>query len=113
MRNDRRSRKRDGHGVIVVWQVLLGVFALVLWQVLVSVRVLDPFFFSRPSDVFARVWEWTITGSIWTHLFVTLEEAFLSFVIGVAAGVSMGFLLARVPLLAMLLDPYIRIFNAL
>jgi NitT/TauT family transport system permease protein len=113
MRNHRRRRKRDRQSVIVVAQVLLGVLALVLWQVLVSVRVLDPFFFSRPSDVLARVWQWTITGSIWMHLFVTLEEAFLSFVIGVAAGVFMGFLLARVPLLAILLDPYIRIFNAL
>src|SRR5262245_17175014 len=113
MRSDQSRRKHDGQGAMVLWQILLGMLAVLIWQVLASLRVLDPFFFSRPSDVLARVWQWTITGSIWTHLFVTLEEAFLSFVIGVAAGILMGFLLARVPLLARLLDPYIRIFNAL
>ena len=98
---------------MAVWQVLLGVLVLAAWQWLVSARVLDPFFFSRPTDVAIRVWQWVSTGSIWPHLVVTLEEALLSFVIGVTLGVGSGFLLARVPVLAALLDPYIRIFNAL
>ena len=98
---------------MAVWQVLLGVLILAAWQWLVSARVLDPFFFSRPTDVTIRVWQWMSTGSIWPHLVVTLEEALLSFIIGVTLGVSSGFLLARVPVLAALLDPYIRIFNAL
>jgi NitT/TauT family transport system permease protein len=108
--------KHKGHsdpGMMLAWQVLLGVSALLLWQGLVSIRVLDPFFFSRPSDVVARLWEWVSTGSIWPHLIITLEEALLSFIIGVTAGIVMGFLLARVRWLAMLLEPYIRMFNAL
>ena len=103
----------NGRFTMAVWQVLLGVLVLAAWQWLVSARVLDPFFFSRPTDVTIRVWQWMSTGSIWPHLVVTLEEALLSFVIGVTLGVGCGFLLARVPLLAALLDPYIRIFNAL
>lgn len=94
-------------------QILLGIAALSLWQWLVSVKVLDPFFFSRPTDVASRVWQWVSTGSIWPHLSVTLQEAALSFLIGVLLGVGGGFLLARVSWLAALLDPYIRIFNAL
>ena len=50
---------------------------------------------------------------MWAHLGVTLSEAALSFVIGVALGVGFGFLLARVEWLATLLDPYIRIANVL
>jgi NitT/TauT family transport system permease protein len=94
-------------------QLLLGVAALSAWQILVTAGVVDKFFFSRPSDVGARLWEWALEGTVWTHLAVTLTEAALSFAIGVALGVAFGFLLARVSWLAAVLDPYIRIANAL
>jgi NitT/TauT family transport system permease protein len=98
---------------MATWQVLLGVALLGTWQALVSVGILDKFFFSRPSEIATRVWQWLVTGSIWGHLFVTLTEAFLSFAIGAALGIGLGFLLARIGWLAALLDPYIRMANAL
>src|SRR2546426_499047 len=98
---------------IVVWQVTLGLTLLLAWQWGADSKLLDKFFFSRPSDVLARMGQWISSGSIWGHLAVTFTEALLSFVIGVFLGVLLGFLLARVPLLAALLDPYIKIANAL
>ena len=98
---------------MVVWQVLLGAALLGAWQALVSAGFMDKFFFSRPSEVASRVWRWLVTGSNWEHLSVTLTEAFLSFAIGAVLGIGLGFLLARVGWLAALLDPYIRIANAL
>lgn len=82
---------------LLVWQVLLGIFILAGWQAMASLGFLDKFFFSRPSDVLGRIGQWIWTGSIWPHLLVTLEEAVLSFVFGVIAGILFGFLLARVP----------------
>ena len=52
-------------------------------------------------------------GSIWPHLWVTLEEAALAFLLGAASGALAGFALARLPLLSELVDPYIRVLNAL
>ncbi len=98
---------------MAVWQALLGAVILGAWQWGSTSGVLDKFFFSRPSDVALRVWQWIATGSLWTHLWTTIAEATLSFAIGVAAGVGFGFLLARVDWLSRLLDPYIRIANAL
>jgi NitT/TauT family transport system permease protein len=98
---------------MVVWQVLFGIAVLLTWEGLVSARVMDKFFFSRPSDIVLRVWQWIAAGTVWTHLAVTMTEAALSFAIGVAFGITFGFLLARVNWLAALLDPYIRIANAL
>jgi NitT/TauT family transport system permease protein len=98
---------------MVVWQVLLGAALLGAWEALVRAGILDTFFFSRPSDVTARLWQWLWTGSIWEHLSLTLTEAFLSFALGAALGIAAGFLLARVGWLAALLDPYIRMANAL
>lgn len=98
---------------LLVWQVLLGIFILAGWQAMASLGFLDKFFFSRPSDVLGRIGQWIWTGSIWPHLLVTLEEAVLSFVFGVIAGILFGFLLARVPFLSRLLNPYIHVLNAL
>jgi NitT/TauT family transport system permease protein len=98
---------------MVLWQALLGVAILGAWQGLANAGKLDRFFFSRPSDVGARIIQWLRTGSIWPHLIVTLEEAALAFVIGASAGVVMGFALARAPRIGALLDPYIRLLNAL
>lgn len=98
---------------MLFWQALLGIVALAAWEGLASTGMIDRFFFSRPTDIFARVWQWVITGSIFPHLLTTVEEAFLSFAIGVTSGVLFGFLLARVRFLSDLLHPYIRILNAL
>src|SRR3954452_2785336 len=108
------QRPRSKRGIpMVVWQLLLGIVILGAWEALASAGLLDKFFFSKPSDVLARVAQWIWTGSIWTHLLVTLEEAFLSFALGVSTGILFGFLLARVPFLSDLLQPYIRVLNAL
>ncbi len=98
---------------VVAYQVLLGLAGLVIWQVLSDAGVLDKFFFSRPTDVLARVFQWTVKGTIYPHLIVTLEEALLSFVLGAALGILFGFALARIHGLALLLDPYIHMLNAL
>jgi NitT/TauT family transport system permease protein len=101
--------------------------------------LLPKFFFSTPSDVAARVWSLFAEGTtkvvtcedtidvtrllnisdpcfgktIWQHLLITLTEGVLAFVIGAVAGVALGFWLARNPLLSAILDPYIKMLNAL
>jgi NitT/TauT family transport system permease protein len=85
---------------------------LVSWQVLVTFKLIDPFFFSRPSDIARRIATWAVSGSLWWHLLVTLEESLLGLVIGAAIGIAMGFGLARSPFAAAVLDPYIKMLNA-
>jgi NitT/TauT family transport system permease protein len=97
---------------VIVWQLALGLSILVLWQSLVTVHVLDPFFVSRPSDIAQRIARWIVSGSLWGHLAVTLEESLLGLVAGAALGIGLGFVLARSPLLAAVLDPYITMLNA-
>jgi NitT/TauT family transport system permease protein len=98
---------------LLLSQTLIAVAFLSTWQLLVSTGKLDKFFFSRPSDIAARIVTWLRTGSIWPHLLVTLEEAALAFAIGAGAGIVCGFALARSPRLGALADPFIRVLNAL
>jgi NitT/TauT family transport system permease protein len=98
---------------VFFWQVLVGVLTLTLWQGLVSLKLLDPFFVSRPTDIVRRVGGWLIGGSLWGHLRVTLEESLLGLLVGAVLGIALGFALARSPTVARVLDPYIRMLNAI
>ena len=93
----------------------LAVFILLVggWELAIALGWGDPFFFSQPSAIMARIWQWLADGSIWHHLAVTLFEALLAFLLGTGFGVAFGLALARIELLAAILDPYIRILNAL
>jgi NitT/TauT family transport system permease protein len=99
-------------------QVIVGLLAIALWQIGTTVPVdgaylLPPFFFSTPVDVAARVIKWFVDGTVWRHLWITLYEAMMAFIIGSAAGVVIGFWFARQPMVAAVLDPYVKMINAL
>ncbi len=99
-------------------QALVAVVALGLWQLLATVpifgvTVLPPFFFSNPIEVGARVYALFASGTVWVHLWVTLEESIWAFVLGSVMGVATGFWFARQPLVAAVFDPYVKMINAL
>jgi sulfonate transport system permease protein len=106
-------RRKTSRGLVFGLQIFTFVGLMSIWQVFSATGILDPFFFSRPSDIALRIWDWLITGFIWEHLATTLIEALLAFAIGTLAGVLLGLAFARVELIAAVFDPYIRIFNAL
>jgi NitT/TauT family transport system permease protein len=103
---------------LVALQLLVAILAIGLWHILTTVPifgsfVLPPFFFSNPVDVAARIVRWFVQGTIWRHLWVTLTESILAFVIGSLGGVLVGFWFARKPAVAAVFDPYVKMVNAL
>ncbi|HYX93258.1 MAG TPA: ABC transporter permease [Myxococcaceae bacterium] len=106
-------RRRAGPGAIAALQLLVLALLIAFWEMGARTGFLDPFFFSRPSDVALKILEWLRGGTIWAHLATTLAEAFLAFLIGTLFGVAFGLAFARIGLLGAVFDPYIRILNAL
>src|SRR5581483_1416097 len=103
---------------LLAMQIAVAVIGLVLWYVLATYPlfghvVLPPFFFSNPVDVASQIVDWFATGVIWKHLWVTLVESMLAFVIGSIGGVLVGFWFARQPRTAAVFDPYVKMVNAL
>jgi NitT/TauT family transport system permease protein len=93
-------------------QIALALVVLTVWEAGTATKLLDPFFFSRPTAIAVRIGRWIATGSLWPHLFITLEESLLGLAIGAALGIALGFALARAPFAAGVLDPYIKMLNA-
>jgi NitT/TauT family transport system permease protein len=103
---------------LLLLQISVAVVSITLWHVLTTYPIfgrllLPPFFFSNPVDVAKQVVTWFATGVIWKHLWVTLIESVLAFVIGSIAGVLVGFWFARQPRTAAVFDPYVKMINAL
>ncbi len=99
--------------VVLLLQLVLFMVLALGWEAAVRLNYADEFFFSKPSDIGLRIATWIISGSIWKHLATTLIEALLAFLLGALSGIASGLVLARIDLLAAVLDPYIRILNAL
>jgi len=94
-------------------QLLIGVVLLGAWELGARTGLVDPFFFSQPSAIVGQIGAWVADGGIFRHLWVTLVEAMLALLIGSIAGLGVGFLLARVQVLAEVVDPYIKVLNSL
>jgi NitT/TauT family transport system permease protein len=62
---------------------------------------------SSPEAVGERLWRWTLDGTLWDNLSVTLYATAWGFVIGGAIGFSLGLLFGRYTFLAEVFGPYI------
>jgi NitT/TauT family transport system permease protein len=105
---------------ITLLRILVAIAALLFWHLATTVpfwangkSFADPFFFSTPVDVIRRTVRDFASGVIWYHLWITLLETILAFVIGAAGGILLGFWFARRELLAAVFDPYVKAANAL
>jgi len=106
-----------------VWQVLILLFLFAVWQVLAQPDLIPPFvwdnpnraafFFGEPVKIFAAIWVWFSEGAIYQHLWVTLQETALAFVIGSVLGLAVGLWLGLSPTASALFDPYITAMNAM
>lgn len=109
-----RARRRRR---ATIWTVrILAVVAwLGSWELAARLWI-DPFFYSQPTRIWARLVGWftgtTAHGSIWVQIEVTLEEAVFGFVIGSLAGVVLGVLLGRSRFLSDVCAPFIKAANA-
>jgi sulfonate transport system permease protein len=106
-----------------LWQAMLVVAIFAVWQVLTQPGLIPPFmwdnpdraafFFGEPVKMFHAIWAWFTDGTIYRHLWVTLEETVLAFGIGSALGLAIGLWLGLSPAASALFDPYITAMNAM
>ncbi|CAL9292985.1 ABC transporter permease [Streptomyces sp. SudanB52_2052] len=117
-RTQSRARAARRRKVLInAVRVLLLVGVLGLWEALSRAKVIDPFNFSMPSQIWDQIYTWvthgTALGSLGEQIWYTLYEALLGWVLGVVTGVILGIALGRITLLADVLGPYIKVLNSI
>jgi NitT/TauT family transport system permease protein len=112
----RKTRKRAladmGTGQMLFWQTCVFILLLACWQ-FASGRLVDNFFISNPVDVAIRLWDWTISGFIFPHLWVTFYETMAGYILGSLIGMLLGLWLGVARFTSRLLNPFLFAFYAL
>lgn len=98
-----------GRRVGTSWLAILagGVAVLLFWKLIVVVGGYPPFVLPPPEAVFGRLVSAWQAGLIQPELAATLTEICLGFLIGGAAGLVVGVLLARWRVVELVLSPYL------
>jgi NitT/TauT family transport system permease protein len=107
-----------------LWQVMVLVAVFAFWYLMTTPGLIPPimfdndrqaaFFFGEPVQILWRIVRWfVIDRDIYGHLWVTLLETVLAFLLGTGAGLVVGMWLALSPLAAAILDPYIKAANSM
>jgi NitT/TauT family transport system permease protein len=114
---EERRRRRNRRLLVWTARVVTAVVIFGGWQLLTDAKIVDPFFWGKPSGIVTQLKNWvnhgTEFGSLWLQIWTTMKEALLGFVYGVLGGILFGVALGQFRFLADVLGPYIKVVNAL
>jgi NitT/TauT family transport system permease protein len=112
-RRDAQRRQLNVAGL----RLAVAVIFLGGWELATRVGLIDVFFWSQPSAIYAKLVYWitqgTELGPLWEQALVTMEETVGGFIVGSILGVIIGVALGRSRLLSDVLGPYIKAANAI
>ncbi len=94
-------------------QILILIVFIGLWELLTQTGVLDPFIFSSPSRICITIVDLAKNGNLFTHIFVTLGETVLGFIISTLIGTIVAIFLYESDYLRRILEPYVVVLNSL
>lgn len=100
---------------ITVLAIQLGIlFSLIaLWEILALNGLIDTFILSSPSRIAKTIAELYSSGSLFYHVFTTLKEAIIGFLIATVGGYLIAIILWWNDYIRRILDPYIVVLNSL
>ncbi len=98
---------------IHIIQIFLILFFFGLWQVLSDTHMINSFIFSSPKKVLEEVWKLIIQHQLWNHVFVTLYETIIAFLVSIFISFLLSILLYLFPFFNRVMDPFLTCMNSL
>lgn len=108
-----RKHKKNLARQVLATQLLLLLSLIGLWELAGRLRWIDVLIFSYPSKVGAQIIKDIVTGELWPHLFMTVGETVVGFLLGTLVGTGIAILIWWSPFLSKVLDPYMVVFNSM
>lgn len=98
-----------------MWTTRIALLSALLlaWEVASSYSTLTRFFIGSPGRVAGQIYIWFASGEIYHHLYTTLMETILAFLIGTAIALVVGLWLALSNFWSGVLDPFIKAVNTM
>ena len=109
----RKRNKPLSMTVISLWRWGLLLALVLLWELGSRLGWIDPFFFSRPSQIWeTAVVKWQ-SGQLWRDIAYTGSSTLLGFVVGTVTGSAVGLLFWFSRRVALVAEPWMIVLNAL
>jgi NitT/TauT family transport system permease protein len=94
-------------------RVLIVVAFVGAWQTIGTRSPVERLTFSTPESVLTTLGRWTNDPTFWRDLGITLTEAVLGYLMGVASGVVLAAVVFSSTTIERFLRPFVAVFNAL
>ncbi len=107
------KRLKTDRFIVIFCQIAVIVAFLGLWELLAATGAIDPFFFSSPSRIAVTIVELAKTGNLWIHIWTSLYETIVGFLLATIIGYLIAILLWWSERLRKVLEPYLIILNSL
>lgn len=112
-RREYLKRIRRDKIIVVFFRIFLLLFFIGLWELLAATGTIDAFLFSSPTRIVNTLAELHSSGELYKHIFTTLYETVLGFILATAVGYLISVLLWWSENTRKILEPYIVVLNAL
>lgn len=112
-RREYLKRIRRDKIIVVFFRIFLLLFFIGLWELLAQTGTIDAFLFSSPTRIVNTLAELHSSGELYKHIFTTLYETVLGFILATAVGYLISVLLWWSENTRKILEPYIVVLNAL
>lgn len=98
---------------VIACQILILALFILIWQLLSDYKVINTFLCSSPKKVVQTIVNLYKSNDLLIHIWITLKEILIGFLLGSLIGIVFAALLWLSPFLSKVLDPYLTILNSL
>ena len=99
--------------LVLFTQIILLIILLVSWEILVEKNIINGFIYSSPSRIIKTIYELFITNNLFIHIYVTLKEVIISFILGMIISFILALILYEFKFIAKVIDPFLTMLNSL
>ena len=113
--NERKKylkSKRRNKTLIFLTQIGILIGFIILWETLANANIIDSFIMSKPSRII-ETFSNLASNDLIKHLWVTVYETLVGFLLGTILGSVVAILLWWSPVLSKVLEPFLVVLNSL
>ena len=111
--NDYLHKKRKEKYIVISLQLLLFIGFIFIWQYSANKNYINNFILSSPLKILNTLIELIKGNNLFIHIFVTIKETIISFIITSFLSLLISIILYNNKLLSKVIDPYLTILNSL
>jgi NitT/TauT family transport system permease protein len=107
------KRIKRNNILVLLTQILIVVIFIVFWQIMADKNMVDTFLVSSPKKVLTSIIDLIKANNFWNHIFTTVYEIIISFILGNVIGLLVASILWFNKFLARVFEPFLTILNSL